>query len=110
MRWSAVMLSASLAGIFGLSQGALAEPSAEVLEEGKVLFMEGAAPACAVCHALKDAEATGNIGPDLNDLQPKRDRIIKAMEEGTGPMPSFSDSLTAEQMAAIADYVVHATQ
>jgi len=110
MRWSAVMLSASVAGLIGISQGAIAEPSAEVLEEGKVLFMEGAAPACAVCHALEDADATGNIGPNLDELQPKRDRIIKAMEEGTGPMPSFSDSLTAEQLEAIADYVVHVTQ
>lgn len=84
-------------------------PDETDLEEGKVLFQTDATPACAVCHTLKDAEATGNIGPDLDDLQPARNRIIKAMQEGTGPMPSFSDSLSDEQMAAIADYVVYAT-
>lgn len=79
------------------------------LDEGKVLFQSDATPACAICHTLKDADATGGIGPDLDELQPAKDRIIKAMEEGTGPMPSFSDSLSDEQMEAIADYVVHAT-
>lgn len=78
-------------------------------EEGKVLFQTDATPACAICHTLKDAGATGNIGPDLDDLKPVRDRIIKAMNEGIGPMPSFADSLSEEQMAAVADYVVHVT-
>lgn len=80
-----------------------------VLEEGKVLFQTDATPACAICHTMEDADATGNIGPDLDELQPEAGRIIKAMQEGVGPMPSFSDSLSDDQMQAIADYIVHAT-
>ncbi|HLR13708.1 MAG TPA: cytochrome c [Burkholderiaceae bacterium] len=99
-----------VAGMLGVSAPMWASETEDVnLDEGKVLFQSDATPACAICHALKDADATGGIGPDLDELQPAKDRIIKAMEEGTGPMPSFSDSLSDEQMEAIADYVVHAT-
>lgn len=107
----------SVAGLFvvagSLSLVGLPVWAAEVddatLDEGKVLFQTDATPACAICHTLKNADATGNIGPDLDELKPGRDRILKAMHEGIGPMPSFSDSLSEDQMAAIADYVVHVT-
>lgn len=81
------------------------------LEQGKQLFASSAQPmACAICHALEDAGATGNIGPDLDDLQPDADRIRKVLIEGMGAMPSFSDSLDEEQRESIVQYVISVTQ
>ncbi|MGB6241561.1 MAG: cytochrome c [Castellaniella sp.] len=79
------------------------------LEEGKTLFQKGAVPACAVCHTLQDAGASGDIGPDLDELQPNKDQILAVLRDGSGPMPSFAESLSEEQRQAVADYVVHAT-
>ena len=84
-------------------------PDAAVLEEGRALFQKNATPACAVCHTLQDAEATGPIGPDLDELQPDRDQVLAALRDGGGAMPSFAESLTQEQREALADYVVWAT-
>lgn len=89
---------------------ALANDTAQ-LEEGKMLFSSTAQPiACAVCHALQDADAVGTIGPDLDELQPDADRILKTMMEGMGAMPSFSDTLDDSEREAIIKYVIHATQ
>lgn len=101
---SALVLGSSLFG-FGLSA------QAADLEQGKQLFTSAAQPmACAICHALKDAEATGSIGPDLDDLQPDADRIRKVMIEGMGAMPSFADSLNEDEREAIVQYVISVTQ
>ncbi|MBV6273001.1 cytochrome c [Alcaligenaceae bacterium CGII-47] len=86
-----------------------AQPDAAQLEEGKVLFQKGAVPACAVCHTLVDAGATGPIGPDLDELKPTREQLLSMMRDGSGAMPSFEDSLSTSQREAIAAYVVHVT-
>lgn len=99
-----VLLSASLA------VATAAEPDAAQLQEGKMLFQKGAVPACAVCHALADAGATGAIGPDLDELQPTQQQLLSMMRDGGGAMPSFEESLSESQREAIAAYVVHATQ
>ena len=80
------------------------------LKEGKLLFTKQAQPACVVCHTLKDAGSTANIGPDLDELRPDRDQILAVLRDGSGPMPSFEDSLTPEQMDAVAAYVIAATR
>lgn len=105
------------AAVIALACGALAIAAASptvageaALAEGKILFQQGAVPACAVCHTLQDAGASGAIGPDLDELQPNRDQILAVLRDGSGPMPSFADSLTDEQRQAVADYVVWATQ
>ncbi|SRR5690625_238632 len=101
-RFAAAACSLLITGVFAVP--ALAGDNEAILEEGKALF-NNSTPACAVCHTLKDADATGNIGPDLDELQPAADRIKKAMIEGTGPMPSFSSSLSDDEMDAIAAYI-----
>lgn len=92
--------------IFTISFNAQANP----LEKGKTLFNTTATPiACAVCHTLEDAGATGTIGPNLNELKPDEDRIRKAMQDGMGAMPSFADMHEADR-EAIVTYVVQVTQ
>lgn len=77
-------------------------------EEGRKLFLGGAVPACALCHMLKHAGATGQVGPDLDELRPDADRVEKALRNGIGPMPAFK-SLTDEQIRTLALYVATAT-
>lgn len=85
------------------SIGAQAQASAD---DGRKLFVDGVAPlpACALCHTLKKAGASGQIGPDLDDLRPDADRVEKAMRNGIGPMPSFK-TLTEVQIKTLAAYV-----
>ena len=77
--------------------------------DGKALFMEKAVPACAVCHALKDAGATGEIGPSLDELKPDAARVAKALRNGIGQMPAYKDSLNAAQIEALSKYVAKAS-
>lgn len=97
-------------GVLAITAAAPAAADDATLAEGKILFQQDAVPACAVCHTLQDAESSGAIGPDLDELKPNRDQILAVLRDGSGPMPSFADSLTDEQRQAIADYVVWATQ
>src|SRR5690606_30085274 len=59
-----------------------AEPDAAKLEKGKAIFMTEAVPACAVCHTLDDAGATGAIGPNLDELKPSYEHVRKMVMEG----------------------------
>jgi cbb3-type cytochrome c oxidase subunit III len=64
---------------------------------------------CASCHTLKDAGATGAIGPVLDELRPDEDRVLAALRGGVGVMPSFAGTLTDAQMRTIARYVAQAS-
>lgn len=84
-----------------------ADESADV-ELGRTLFTT-AVPACAVCHTLQAAEATGEVGPILDELKPDAARVEKALRDGIGNMPSYRSTLSDEQIRAIARYVATAT-
>jgi cytochrome c6 len=73
--------------------------------QGRALFLSGATPPCALCHTLKEAGATGNVGPDLDEVRPDEDRVAAAVRGGIGAMPSFAGSLTDAQIRALAHYV-----
>jgi mono/diheme cytochrome c family protein len=60
---------------------------------------------CKTCHTLKAAGATGTVGPNLDQLQPSADLVIKQVNSGGGVMPSFKGKLTPAQIKAVADYV-----
>ncbi|MGB6009447.1 c-type cytochrome [Castellaniella sp.] len=97
-------------GVMAIAAATPASADEATLAEGKTLFQTGAVPACAVCHTLQDAGASGAIGPDLDELRPNQEQILAVLRDGSGPMPSFAESLTDEQRQAVADYVVWATQ
>lgn len=78
--------------------------SQDKLAVGKKVFTETAAPACAVCHALKDAGAEGAIGPNLDELKPDASRVEIAVRNGIGQMPAFQN-LSDDQIKAVAQYV-----
>lgn len=72
---------------------------------GATVFTEQAEPTCASCHTLADAGSGGTIGPNLDDLQPSADRVLRALENGPGAMPDYGDALSEQQKQALADYV-----
>jgi cytochrome c6 len=74
---------------------------------GKAVFTGAAG--CSGCHTLKDAGATGNVGPNLDQLKPAQDVVRKQVENGGGPMPAFKDQLSAKQIQDVAAYVFTAT-
>lgn len=85
-----------------------AEPAAADAE-GKKIFTQAAQPTCALCHTLDDAGASGNIGPNLDELKPDAERVRRAVKEGFGNMPSFGESLSDAQIEAVSQYVARAT-
>lgn len=78
-------------------------------EAGKLLFLKGASPACAICHTLEAAGAAGAVGPSMNELQPDAARVLNALKNGIGQMPAYT-SLTAEQMKILSEYVAKASR
>ena len=81
------------------------EPTEEVLAAGKTVFLETAQPQCGICHTLDDAGTEGAIGPDLDMLKPEVSAVYAAVSQGVGIMPTFSDSLSEDEMRAVAVYV-----
>lgn len=69
--------------------------------DGKTLF----SASCASCHTLKTANATGTIGPNLDDAKPTREKVITQVTNGGGGMPAFRDQLSKQQIEALADFV-----
>ena len=60
---------------------------------------------CASCHTLKDAGATGTIGPNLDQLMPPLALVQKQVTNGGQVMPAFKNVLTKRQIDAVAKYV-----
>ena len=70
--------------------------------DGKAIFAEAG---CGSCHTLAAAGTSGTVGPNLDEAKPPKDLVIDRVTNGKGVMPSFKDSYSAEQIAAVADYV-----
>jgi cytochrome c6 len=107
-------LSSRVAGASVLVLAAFAAPAgaaddAELLAQGRVLFTQGVVPSCAICHTLKDAGASGAVGPVLDELKPDAERVVTALKNGIGAMPSFRATLDDAQMRALARYVSKAS-
>lgn len=98
----------ALALSIGTSVSSKAEDD-EVFELGKRIFMSEAEPSCAICHTLSDADAAGEIGPNLDELKPTEDRVRLAVEGGVGAMPPYEESLTQEEIDAVSLYVARVT-
>jgi cbb3-type cytochrome c oxidase subunit III len=65
---------------------------------------------CGSCHVLADAGTSGTIGPNLDQTKPSLDRAIEQITNGGGGMPAFGDQLSAEQIRALAEYLVEVTK
>ena len=75
--------------------------------DGEAVFAEAG---CGSCHTLAAADATGEVGPSLDETKPSKELVIDRVTNGKGAMPAFKDSYSAEQIAAVADFVVASTK
>ena len=75
----------------------------EILDQGKSIFLEKGN--CATCHSLNDARSNADIGPNLNLIKPDIGRVVMAVTNGIGVMPSYEGILTYEEIEAVALYV-----
>jgi mono/diheme cytochrome c family protein len=73
---------------------------------GKTVFLSAG---CKGCHTLKDAGATGTVGPNLDQVKPDYRLATARVTLGKGVMPSFKGQLSTQQIANVASYVVKAT-
>ena len=72
---------------------------------GKEVFVTVATPSCGGCHTLADAETAGAVGPNLDAASPSYDKVVERVTNGQGVMPSFSDTLSEQQISDVAAYV-----
>ena len=70
---------------------------------GKEVFL--GASACGGCHTLADAGTSGAVGPNLDESKPSYDLALDRVTNGQGGMPSFSSTLSEQQIADVAAYV-----
>jgi cytochrome c2 len=68
---------------------------------GKEVFVAN----CGTCHTLADAGTSGTVGPNLDDAQPDFDLVVDRVTNGQGAMPSFSETLSEQQITDVATYV-----
>jgi mono/diheme cytochrome c family protein len=64
-----------------------------------------ASAGCSGCHTLKAAQATGSVGPNLDQVRPSAADVSQIVHSGAGSMPSFSGKLSDAEIAAVASYV-----
>jgi len=69
------------------------------------LLSEDVTPNCAACHSLASAGFTGSVAPDLDELQPGYQRVLDALREGPGLMPSYEGVLTDREMHDLAAFI-----
>ena len=74
-----------------------------IFEMGKNIFLGQGN--CAACHTLADAKSNGEIGPNLNQIKPDIIRVISAVTNGIGVMPTYEGILSMQEIEAVAHYV-----
>jgi mono/diheme cytochrome c family protein len=76
------------------------EESAE-FAEGEAIFTS----TCGSCHTLKEAGTSGEVGPNLDELEPSQPTVEKQVTNGGGGMPAFGGSLSKAEIKTVALYV-----
>ncbi|MHB1344197.1 MAG: c-type cytochrome [Thermoleophilia bacterium] len=100
-----LVVAATLAGCGSDSTTATtAAPVTETTADGGNT-VDAAALYSANCESCHGADGSGNIGPDLRALDDAA-VIATQIEQGGGSMPAFADKLSADEIGALADFVV----
>jgi mono/diheme cytochrome c family protein len=93
---------ASVAGVEGAGAGAGGGGAGGGGETGgQAIFTTN----CASCHTLAVANASGTIGPNLDESEPDTQLVVERVTNGKGAMPSFKDQLSQQQIDAVAQFV-----
>jgi len=75
--------------------------------EGAKVF---ASAGCGGCHTLSAAKSTGQTGPNLDQLRPGYDAVVRQVANGGGGMPSFTGKLSTSQIRDVASFVAASTK
>lgn len=70
--------------------------------DGAAVF---ASAGCGNCHTLAAANASGAVGPNLDELMPSTEQVAEQVKSGGGGMPAFEDQLSEDEIQAVAEYV-----
>ena len=73
---------------------------------GKSVFAKAG---CASCHTLAAANATGTVGPNLDQLKPDYRAVTAQVTNGGASMPAFKGQLSDQEIANVAAFVVKST-
>ena len=84
-------------------EGTTTEEGGGEAADGEAIFAEAG---CGGCHALEAAGSSGSVGPNLDESKPSKELVVDRVTNGQGAMPAFGDQYSAEQIEAVADYVV----
>jgi cytochrome c553 len=60
---------------------------------------------CGGCHTLGAAQASGQVGPNLDTLRPSYGQVRAKVEQGGGVMPSFREMLSPQEIRDVAAFV-----
>jgi len=105
----------------GTETGAPEQPSGDPAA-GKEIFTTTAQPPCASCHTLQEANATGTVGPNLDEVLKGKDAafihesIVNPDAEiatgySAGIMPGvYGDQLNDQQLADLVAFLVQSTK
>jgi cytochrome c553 len=102
MRKTALALLASTVLVAGCGGG----KSATNKDGAKVFASSG----CGGCHTLSAAKSSGQTGPNLDQLKPTYDAVVRQVSNGGGGMPSFSGKLNTAQIRDVASFVAESTK
>jgi len=105
--WVTPLSAMVLAAAMPVTLGA-AEADKAKMDLGRQVFTKIAEPQCGICHTLRDAGTKGEIGAKLEEIEPDEERIRNAVRGGLGVMPRYDNTLTKEQIDAVAYYVFRA--
>jgi cytochrome c553 len=95
----AAMVAALLAGCGGSTKSSSSR--------GAELFHSAG---CDGCHTLAAANARGQQGPNLDELKPAYDTVVRQVSNGGGGMPAFAGKLSKEQIQKVASFVASASK
>jgi glucose dehydrogenase/cytochrome c5 len=62
---------------------------------------------CSSCHTLAAAGTNGNVGPNLDELEPSKGLVEHQVTNGGGGMPAFGSTLSEEEIGNVAEFVSH---
>jgi mono/diheme cytochrome c family protein len=74
-------------------------------DAGKDVF---ASAGCGSCHTLSDAGTSGTVGPNLDESSVDFAAAVDQITNGGGGMQAYSGTLSEEEIANVAAYVVTA--
>src|SRR5436309_1552669 len=101
------LLALVLLAVSGCGGGSKSSSSESASLPGAKVFHDAG---CAGCHTLAAAKATGTTGPNLDQLRPSVDQVVRQVTNGGVGMPSFRKKLNETQINQVATYVSQATQ